>query len=608
MTRTTGVQIHLPDCIQRTAPHALSARQRREIIQALAKDGKKGLDAWLREEEKRDPYIRKRVQEDAGRLEREARMEERRIDERYGREKKQAETAWERDMNARQAAEASLRQRIEKARAGNKLSLADLARDSSLFAAVADEDVWRSPFQIIGAWVARLWLALVRWVVGLVRGTRKMATGKPDKAHVIQLPDGIELDLKGLTTWNPRVIAQVRLRMREGKSMRERIQQAWNRMLGKEDYAAMARTLMEDELKARKIARTLDVDAEAGALEARLKELEKSGYSAARAHRDEVKHIDEKRTRDLEELKNRVHQGPYERARDEILSDLRESGLVDDEGEVTDALLDRFSTFLYDEARRTLPSGGSTSPGTFAGGEGEYHKAPLQSLNERGSMELVDSVVQARLRHPRVRHLYDQDLIVHREVRTSRTHVVLIMDQSGSMEEKGRLDAAKAVCLVMYRAVKEADPMNRVDVLAMSTGIQHMTLGELWHAEPKGFTNHGAALREARYLLETEGADRRIVYLITDGLPEAMTVNGVDTADRPEVCMPYALQQAKELAAVEGTRLFVIQLETQQPSYVDAARRIASAAGGVVEAVEPSSLTETLLVDFETERAALKGE
>lgn len=591
----------LPPCTTRREAHALSARQRREIIQVLAREGKKGLAAWLKDEEKRDPHIRKRVQEDQERLEREARMEERRIHERHERERESVETEWETRMRDRAAREAGLRDRLEKARTGPRLTLDELARDSTLFR-VAQEDVWVSPFQRLGAWLRRVWLAFVRWLVRLVRGTRRTVTGKPDRGHVFTLPDGVSIDLKGLTTANPRLVAQLRLRMREGKNARERLKQWWDRMLGREDYASVARELMEGELQSRMERRAIDLDAEAAELADRLRTLEREGRESARRHRDELQEIDARQERDLDELKQRMRQGPYERARDEILDQLRDAGLVDEEGEATEALLDRFSTFLYDDARRTLPSGGSTTPGTFAGGEGEYHKSPMQSLNERGAVELVDSVMNARMRHPRVRHLYDQDLVVHREVRTSRTHVVLIVDQSGSMEEKGRLDAAKSVGLVMYRAVKEADPLNRVDLLAMHTSVEHLDLGKLWHMEPKGFTNHGAALREARYLLEDEGADRRLVYLITDGLPEAMTVNGVDTADRPEVCMPYALAQAKELAQVEGTRLFVIQLETEDEMFLEAAGRIARAGGGEVEAVDPATLTETLLVDFERER------
>jgi Mg-chelatase subunit ChlD len=589
----------LPDCTARRTAHALSATQRRAIIRILASEGAKGLEKWLREEERRDPHIRKRLAEERERLERDARRRQRELEESQKQRRKRAESQWERSMRQYTEREDELKGRIDQARAGPRLRMEDLVRSSSLFAAVAGEREKVGLLQRIGGFFLSIWAFIVGLWVRMVRLIKRLFGWKPPQPKVFTLPDGTELPLSGKTGLDPRMITQVRRYVKQDRSFKARMKSMWDRLLGREDYAETAMRLMQQELEERKHKRALELEAEADELEARLKQIEKESRRQARRRSEEIEEIDKQEERELEELQEHLRRGPYEQMREEVLEELEEAGLVDQQGDPTEALLERFSTLLFDEARRTLPSGGETTPGSYMGGEGEYHKAPLQSQNERGAIELVDSVIKARLNHPHIRHLYDSDLMVHREVRTARTHVVLIFDQSGSMEEKGRLQAAKTVCLTMYRAIKEIDPLNRVDILAMSTGVRPVNLAGLWNAEPQGFTNHGRALLEARILLEEEGADRRLVYLITDGLPEARTVKGIDSADRPEVCMPYALENARELGAIEGTRLMVIQLETEDPLYLEAAREIARAADGHVEAVEPEKLSETLLVDLE---------
>lgn len=590
--------VHLPPCTARREAHALSAAQRRAIIRILASEGPKGLEKWLEQEQRRDPHIRRRLAEERERLERDARRMKRELEEKQKKRRERKETEWERTMRTYTQREDELKGRIDQARAGPRLTMDDLVESSSLFAAAAAQEkpgIWR---RIMGVFVS-IWTFIVAAWVRLVRGIRRLFGWKPPQPRTFTLPEGFDLPLSGKTGLDPRMVAQVRRHVKQKQSVREKLKSAWDRLLGKEDYAETAMRLMENELEERKKKRALELEQEAEELDEHLKEIEKEARRNARRRSEEMQEIEQEEERELEELQEHMRRGPYEEMREEVMEQLEEAGLVDESGSPTEALLERFSTLLYDEARRTLPSGGESSPGTYMGGEGEYHKAPLQSQNERGAIELVDSVIKARLNHPHVRHLYDTDLMVHREVRTAQTHVVLIFDQSGSMEEKGRLDAAKTVCLTMYRAIKEIDPMNRVDILSMSTGVEPVTLAGLWNAEPKGFTNHGRALLEARILLEEEGADRRLVYLITDGLPEARTVRGIDTADRPEECMPYALENARELGAAEGTRLMVIQLETEDPLYLDAAREIATAAGGDVQAVEPEELTQTLLGDLE---------
>jgi uncharacterized protein with von Willebrand factor type A (vWA) domain len=88
--------------------------------------------------------------------------------------------------------------------------------------------------------------------------------------------------------------------------------------------------------------------------------------------------------------------------------------------------------------------------------------------------------------------------------------------------------------------------------------------------------------------------------MVTDGLPEALTLpDGTDKADSPKACMPYALQEARKLDRLGAVRLVVYQLESKDPKYVAAARELAAAAHGRVQALEPTELLRSLVVDYE---------
>ncbi len=90
----------LPDCTGLAPQRGLLARQEREIVRLLAEEGPAGLEAWLREEEQRDPDIRGRVEDLRRRLEREARARRRALDERHAGETEATRSDWERQVQA----------------------------------------------------------------------------------------------------------------------------------------------------------------------------------------------------------------------------------------------------------------------------------------------------------------------------------------------------------------------------------------------------------------------------------------------------------------------------------------------------------------------------
>lgn len=592
--------IHLPDCTQRTTGPMLSARQRRELIRVLAEDGLEGMEAWIEREAQSDPRIRERVERERERLQRQARRKKRQLEAEHEEEKDRRETRWQRQIREMREREDSLRGRLSELDT-QPPSTEELAASSDLFrAAFEPEDQTPSRWERTKRTLYRAWLWIVEtWTrfIAWLRGDD--ATDR--EAPTITVAGDVQLDLYDAMATNPGIRVKVRERIKE-QSIKDRVRSWWRRLTGREDYGDIARELMAQELEDAQKTIQAKREREKDELEAQLEEVSETTAEARRRKRRSLEELERQHTERVEELEHAVEKGPVEDLRETLMDELEASGLVSEEGTPTERLLERFSALLYEDVRRALPRGGRVQPGAFLGGEGEYEKHQIRSLNERGNVALVDSVIRSRQNHPGNKHLYDSDLLVHREVRANTTHVVLIFDRSGSMEEKGRFEAAKKVCLVMHQAVKDADPRHRVDLLSMATEVEHVDLEGTWNAELGGFTNHPAAIRRARELLERVDADRRLIYLITDGLPEAYTdEDGEVVVDAPEVCMPYAKREAEELRDVPGTRLLIIQLETEDELYVEAAAEIAEAAGGRVEALDPEELAETIVLDFEAE-------
>ncbi len=91
------------------------------------------------------------------------------------------------------------------------------------------------------------------------------------------------------------------------------------------------------------------------------------------------------------------------------------------------------------------------------------------------------------------------------------------------MEENDRILAAKKAVLALFKAVKRRDRRNIVDLVGFDTDVRPMDLVSVWESKPGGFTNTGAALKTAAELLRHSRSDQNLVYLITDGYPEAYT-------------------------------------------------------------------------------------
>jgi uncharacterized protein with von Willebrand factor type A (vWA) domain len=139
-----------------------------------------------------------------------------------------------------------------------------------------------------------------------------------------------------------------------------------------------------------------------------------------------------------------------------------------------------------------------------------------------------------------------------------------------------------------------------VDLVTFDTEVKVMDLLGVWKSEAKGFTNTGEAIKTARTLLQESPADRKLVYLITDGLPEAYTEDGNVYAGDTDKSLIYAVNQAKELGLLHDVHLTMILLEPKEKLYVDAAQKIVSASNGKAVVAEPQELAAEMIMDFVT--------
>ena len=591
------MKLLLPDCKHRADPFALSAEDRRELVRRIAEHGAGAIDDFIREREAAgDSSIAARIRK--LREELLARAEE--LKRRLAGEFREREDAIEQAYRARlaelQDRERMLRADMDHLRSTEGAALAAALRATPIGFAL-DANVaarppwWRRALRFL-AKLLRALLFPVLWLLRLVTPRRK----EPDVAGIALPTAGIG----DLYLANAEFRAAVRGRLRAAPPA-ERIRRAWERLLGREDYESLAQKAMRSMLAEEQERVHRQTEEKAAALERTLADVIDRERQAAQERAGASDALDREREAEARRIEEALRSAPEAEVKEAIVDELVGAGLLR-KGNLlpTMQFMDRFAALVYqDESTRGTGRGAT---GEYAEGEGHYRREPLRSAMEISRMDIRASLLRARTRHPRVRHLTEEDVVIYREERESLLNVVLIVDRSGSMEEHGRMDAAKRAALALHHAVKARNPRNRVDVLLMDTSLRKATLREVWETQPTGFTNTGAALRLARGLCAQRG--RTLVYLITDGLPEAYTKEGEDVAGHPEKAMAYAKEQAKLLRRERGLAGFVmLLLEAKDPMYVKAAESLAREAGGRVVPVDPHELARTLLKELKAPAA-----
>ncbi len=317
-----------------------------------------------------------------------------------------------------------------------------------------------------------------------------------------------------------------------------------------------------------------------------------------------LKQLEKQKSDELNKLKHEYQEQIDGAVQKALENELEDAGYLQkgkkNELLITSRLIDRFAEIVLSDELQKLPTKYSQKAGILGMSHGVYEKKKFRTVSDISHMDIVASLVNARLAHPTHRHIDDSDIVTHREIRSTISHVVLIFDKSGSMEENDRINAAKKAVLAIYKAVKNKNPRNIVDFIAFDSTVQVMDMLSAWHSSPSGFTNTGEALSMARRLIKDSQADHKLIYLITDGLPEAYTdkLTGKPRAGDLEKSLHIAVSEAKKLRTINRLKLTMILLEPKERIYTEAAKSVAKAAGGSVIVTDPNELVTEMLTDY----------
>lgn len=594
------MSLAIPDCRELLDVFFLTPEQRRELLLLLAEKGEKGLDEFVARHMARDPRLAKRLRRMQERLLAEAEELRRRLKSEYQlkREEEQARA---------EAVLEHLREHQEKMRAERQRLDAELPdvllrqiRDLpiiQLAVAPPRPPWWRRVYNWLWRLVRGLWVGLLT-LLGLRRKPRQRA-----KAIAIGVPGlggpGLELEMDLETALRSSPDLRRRIRRGMGASFAARTRRMWRILLGIENYADVAREILEAQAKQATEDRARQAEAQRKSLEQSLSKDAHEREEREKLTREELDRLDRAEAEEEARLKETLANRPKEEVRRLVESELEAAGLVEKWAgglKLTGRFLDTFAALVYTEEAKGVAAVKESALGTSIEGEGILEKTRLLSHDETSHMDAVGTLVQARTRHPHVRHLTEEDVLVYREQRATEVHIVIVVDQSLSMEENERIVAAKRAALALYYQTRRKGTRHKIDFILMETSVRRATLAEVWDAKPKGFTNVGRALEVARAILDRSRANRKILFLVTDGLPEAVTFEGRDVAAKPDEALAYALRQAARLRRIAGLAFSIVLLEAKDPMFVAAAEKIAKKVGGRVTKVEPQELARSLLV------------
>lgn len=512
------------------------------------------------------------------------------------------------DERAR-AEEVMTRLRAEEERLSRERSSLDLQLPEVLLREVRDVPIiqmvttrqkirwWRRVYNFFWRIIRAIWHGILS-----LFGLRRKHKWKP-KALAIGIPGlsgpGIELevDLETALRANPDLRRRIRKGM--GDTFAVRTRRMWRILLGIENYAEVAKEILEKEASLAGKKRLDENRSTSSRLGEELARDRREREEQEKLLREELARLDKAEAQEEARLRETLSQRPTGELRRMVVDELEAAGLIEKWTEgfrLTGRFLDTFAALVYTEEAKGVSSVKESALGTSIEGEGILEKTRLLSFAETGHMDAVGTLVNARTRHPHVKHLTEDDVIVYRELRATEVHIVIIVDQSLSMEENDRIVAAKRAALALYYQTRRKGSKHRIDFILMETSVRLASLPDVWEAKPKGFTNVGRALQVAHELLDRSRANRKILFLVTDGLPEAVTFEGKDVAAKPEEALQYALRAAARLRRIQGIAFSIVLLEANDPLFVAAAEKIAKKVGGRVTKVEPNELAKSLLV------------
>lgn len=612
--------MELPDCDVFEDDLILSYKENIELITKLVEEGPDYLDKFILEQSKKEGTVAKYIKRLRSRLEKQAArikaerkkgyLEKMKVLEKNKEAQKKVLASEVMHLSKEQKA---LQDMLDEIFAGELLAdnFVKMIIDAPLELEEEKEGIGNRVLSKIIGFFVRIGSAIKRFFVWLAQKIKRKKPQPEEEFQkkraklLISFPfisgnlNDIDSKFANALFTSPNLQKKMENTMLKGKRLRKR-RLSFRRKYRKMKYVEDAKRTFYDNLEKKMEKKSQEVESKRRTLNKQAKDLKMKEKKT----KDEIKSQEEKlkakQKSEEDEIKKQIETIPKSKVKSKVKEKLETSGYLTGDGKdlaITSNLIDRFANIVLTAEIQNIPTAYHAIYGA-ADVEGIYERGKLRTVDEISRMDIVESMVNARIRHPSDKHLYEDDVITYRDKRGANNHVVLMFDKSGSMDENDRIVAAKKAVLALYKAVKEKNPQNIVDLVAFDTEVSVMDLLGVWQSEPKGFTNTGEALKTARELLSDSNADRKLVYLITDGLPEAYTHDGRSFAGDTKASLEYAVEQAKELNYISNLHLTMILLEQKEKIYVDSAQKIVTASNGRAVVVEPQELAAEMIMDF----------
>ncbi len=631
-----GDGVVIPDCSKGVyVPFSLTPAERRELVRGLAQKGMSSIDEFLSGERK-EGYIAERMDALRSRIRKglEERLKARKeaLITDMGELKERADRSGDRTNDSDLLDEAGSRRVLSDELRGELLA-SELVlhiegrsgqRDLVLKPSFPKR-VWELIKKLFHRFVSVLG-RFIRWLRSLFLSRRE----KEEQAasRLKRRKGAVVLPFPGLMSELGSWERELEERLNDDRDLQKAVDTRLSEGYGYSSGAIVLRRSYDPEWyreKALEVLRT-EVGSIAERKERELKERRKGAMDRVKDEQEEARKAREKALqmeRELEVEKEAIIPRSDSLAREEMRREVERAltsmGYIqrkqattgrDDaiaEYEITEALVERFSDLVFSDLMETGLKH-RERPGSHTSDVGVYDLVRLRTVHEEARLDILQTLVNARTNHPDDPELDRSDMIVYREVPVSELHAVIILDVSGSMEENMRLDAAKRAVLALYTAVRKENPRNRVDIITVSTRAAPSTLREVLASEPRGFTNHGEGVSMAARLFEGTRSDRMMLFLITDGLPEAYTESdGGPVAGDLKKAMERTLLEVSRLKRFSNLSFNVFMLEPKDETYLNAARQIASEGGGSLLTANPQDLALKLVLEYEKGSRPLTG-
>lgn len=184
------------------------------------------------------------------------------------------------------------------------------------------------------------------------------------------------------------------------------------------------------------------------------------------------------------------------------------------------------------------------------------------------------------------------DLRVHEAVHHAEVHFGILVDQSGSMNRDGKIEAAVETALALSELMRIRFPEDRLRVFAFSEEVREVEPWELPDiAVPMKYTDIRAALRAFRLAVAHEAGNKQ-AHLITDSAPNFEDGEFIGF----ERAMAGVLAEARRYR-MEGIVLNIVMLD-EDPELREMAKAIARQNLGRVFFTNPGDLGKTMVEDY----------